>query len=258
MKSMPQEEWLPYAPDNPGRVRVNHTSSGCSGGRSSMVVRRYEDGGVSAYCYRCGGKGSYSPKFRRTKRAVAKSATHKVVKRGFHIPKDATPDITQWPRDLRVWVLSSLTEDEARVWGFVYSPSLDQLIMPLDKENFICRLSNYREYKYISYINNIEYILYNNKESDKIVLVEDYLSYIKLSRYYSVCCLLGTTLTDKALLAITKEHNNFVVFLDNDNALVKRKQTAIRNRLKLFGSVKVVKHTRDPKHCTYEELQEII
>lgn len=251
-----EDEYMPYAPDHPGRVRVNHTSSECSGGRSSMVVRRYEDGGVSAYCYRCGKKGSHTVAYSRTRKAVAKYATHPVVKQRFHVPSDATQDMNQWPVELRVWVLRSITEEDAKEYGIVYSESRSMLILPIDNDNFICRLYN-KESKYISYLLNKEYI-YNNIDKDILIIVEDYLSYIKLSKKYATLCLLGTTLKDSALLDVAGKHKEYVVFLDNDNTIVKQKQTAISKRLRMFGKVRVIKHTTDPKNCSYDELKELI
>lgn len=255
MKFLRSEEYLPYAPDNVGKVRINHTSPDCSGGRSSMTVRRHEDGSVSAFCYRCGRGGKWAPEYARTKRAKQGGSGEVVVKHPLQIPEDITYDMNDWPLELRVWMLRSITEQEANEHHFVYSEQMGGVIMPIDNNNHVCRMIKGNN-KYLSYLTDKEYI-YNNK-GGRLVIVEDYLSYIKVGRVGSVLCLLGTKLKDSALLAIAGRHKEFVVFLDNDNNIVKQKQTAIAKRLRMFGKVRVVKHHTDPKNCSEEEIIELI
>lgn len=257
MKYLQVEEYIHFAPTEVGKVRVNHSSEGCSGGRESMIVSRAEDGSVSAQCFRCGRWGRWTPEFHRTKTAIAKIATSTTVKERFHLPSDVEYDITKWPRSLRVWVSMAISDAEARHYRFGYSACKDALIMPIDCDNFILRINNHTYNKYLSYIinNNIYKYTYKN---NTLVIVEDYLSFIKMSRWFSCLCLFGTSMNNKALLEVTSKHNEFVLFLDNDNSIVKKKQSAIAKRLRMFGGVKVVKSDKDPKHLSKEEAQELV
>ena len=262
MKHLKIEEYLPYAPTSVGKVRINHTSADCSGGRDSMIVSRNVDGSVNATCYRCGKWGKWSPEYNTVRQRLVKNGEDcaTIKREKLHIPDDVCVDITQWPVDIQVWLGRAISDDEVREYGFVYSKKMKSLIMPIDKNNFQCRISNYTNNKYISYLidNNIYKYKENKDKSGCLFIVEDYLSFIKIGRWFSVLCLFGTNMRDKALLDTIDKHDKVYVFLDNDNTIVKRKQTAMARRIRLFTPAVVIKADKDPKYMELSEIEELL
>ena len=86
-----KSEWEPYAPAEPGVVRVNHASTGCSGSSASMKVERHDDGSVSAKCYRCGGWGRTKEKYGSAMKAAIKRTKSMAY---------SLPFTVEWPDDV--------------------------------------------------------------------------------------------------------------------------------------------------------------
>jgi hypothetical protein len=223
-----------------------------------MKVTRNTDGTVSAKCYRCGRWGKWRPQYHRARQLIGSGVESKeAIKKLVTLPSDLTLDINEWSVQARVWVLRYITEEEQRLYNIRYSKEKDYLVLPIDKDNFSVRLFNIDNFKYISNYVNSNIYKYNYKDN-KIVIVEDLLSFIKVSRYYSCLCIFGTTLTQAHINRIIEDHSDFVIFLDNDNLTVQTKQREMRNRLELFGKCRIIKHDKDPKACTELELKELI
>ena len=90
-------------------------------------------------------------------------------------------------------------------------------------------------------------------------MCEDIISGIRLGRHVSSAALLGTSISDLALNVIVREFDNFIIFMDDDNADVRMKQLVLKNRLEMFAPVRVI-HTngRDAKEHSDDELEEIL
>lgn len=97
-------------------------------------------------------------------------------------------------------------------------------------------------------------------EARKIILVEDYISAIRVSSLgYNVCPLWGSQLHDGQLKYLLQNYNEFVIMLDNDNSQVKKKQRRIRDRLEAHGTkVKLYLLDKDPKEYSDEELNNLL
>jgi hypothetical protein len=254
---MRYDEFMPFAPDYAGQVRANHSSSGCSGGRDSMRITRDTDGTVRSKCYRCGEWGIWSPQFKAANKVLNRFKTNEEAVREFKLPTDLSSDTSKWSVEARVFILRAITEEEVKMYGIMYSPTKDILLLPIDKDNFYVRLFSNPVMKYISVCKTKDVYKYTNKGS-KIVIVEDYLSFIKVSRHYSCLCIFGTTLTPVHTSIIMNSHKDVVIFLDNDNETVRRKQREMHDSLSLLGKCRIIKHDKDPKYCTDEELKRII
>ena len=251
------EDYMPYAPDYAGQVRHNHTSNGCSGGRDSMKIVRHDDDSVYAVCYRCGEWGKYTPDFAVARAHLNRDVKKEMTSQGYKLPTDLTSKVSEWSMEARVWILRAITQEEVEVYGIMYSPSKDILVLPIDKDNYYVRLFSNPLYKYISNCKTKNIYKYTNKTS-KVVIVEDYLSYIKISRYYSCLCIFGTNLYDNHIATLIANHSNFVIFLDNDNETVRKKQREMHDTLSMMGTCRTIKHDKDPKYCTEKELKELI
>jgi hypothetical protein len=85
-----------------------------------------------------------------------------------------------------------------------------------------------------------------------IVIVEDMFSAIKVGRHLPTIALLGAELKGMSFLT---RFDNYLIWLDNDNATVKVKQAKIKQRLDLFGECVIIKSPNDPKDYTDEEIK---
>lgn len=98
-------------------------------------------------------------------------------------------------------------------------------------------------------------------EGSTVVLVEDYVSAVKLSRYAAAFPLLGTSLKVYQLAAIANRgYTRAVVWLDDDNRIVRRRQRDTRERLSLFvPDVKLIRGIgKDPKECSGSTISEVL
>jgi hypothetical protein len=106
----------------------------------------------------------------------------------------------------------------------------------------------------------VHFPLTNNRASDRLVIVEDMLSAIRISPYTPACALLGTHLTDEGIRVIRDVCSNVVVALDADTWVttggVPKPLKMIQRLQPHTKSVKAVRITKDPKDMSEEQLQD--
>jgi len=88
-----------------------------------------------------------------------------------------------------------------------------------------------------------------------VVLVEDFISAIKVSKAYMVVCLFGTHLNKKKLQElITSPHaTEYLIWLDPDSPGVKAAKE-LKTRLSAWKRTSIVYSKKDPKEYTTEEI----
>ena len=132
-------DWIGYAPDKPGKIRVNHNSDECGGTRKSMIVERKSNGSANAYCFRCGRSGYYSP-IRFYSRSVgdtqpdAKGTTVSSGSRN-EPPADAHNNWHAFPRGVREWIIKRGVTSVINVaQGILWSDTSERLWIPIKKK----------------------------------------------------------------------------------------------------------------------------
>jgi hypothetical protein len=276
MKSyLRHDEFVQYAPSNTGQtVRINHESDDCSGSSKSIAIWRNEDDSIAAYCHRCGKSGRYSE-------AYATVAATKAKRRGggafnggnaqgirtsykAKLPRDSSTDVRRWSPEARVWCKNrNILDKECIKFGIVYSDYTNSVYMPVYSDTelagYVRKPFDEGYPKYIAKWNDKENALWINEveDCDYTVLTEDIPSAIVVGRQANTIALLGVELTSHQMAYLTK-YNKFVVWLDNDNPTVKMKQLKIKNKLSLFGDVKVIHSEYDPKNYSEDEIQEML
>src|SRR5688572_27523250 len=101
-----KDEFLPYAPSKKGRVRVNHKGGHCSGESESLLITRNDNDEISAFCFRCGASGYYSPEYRHyVSRADGQEHSQPVEDAGTGIilPADVRRGVGNFPKEVRSW-----------------------------------------------------------------------------------------------------------------------------------------------------------
>lgn len=236
---------------------ANYIKSGpCPACGSSDARAEYSDG--TAFCFSCNTFTGAGLKDRLKPRKSNEKAV-KVI------------DTSQWQYSLPAvatdWLNRyELTKEEMS--GFRWNPALTSklwdgnagaLAMPLwENGRVVCvsyRLFDQDKPKSIT-IGYRPYITIGYKEADTVIVVEDYISALKVSRLYPCIPLLGSNMPDDAILRLSKGYRSVYFWLDADKctSALKMAQKA-RNLGMVAGTIYT---EEDPKEFSTEELQHII
>ena len=268
-------EWKDLIPEWPSRIRVNHTSDTCTGGRDSMIIERKEDGTANAYCFRCGRSGYHSPTRyfkppRKEGEAVAGSGYLPASRTS--LPADASDNWHGFPREVKEWLLKGgVTSVISKEQGFLWSDSTERLWIPVRQYSKVTsgyKLAGYveRGFSPKSYLtrtdNKDEFYGYYLTDSvinnRKIVIVEDVLSALKCSQVVDSIAITGVHPKPAVISKILSGgYNHVYIFLDADNPTVRMKAREIPKRLP-FVHCHIIETGRDPKYYTSTEIEELI
>lgn len=255
-------------------IRINHNTTDCQGDSKSMVIKRGDTDGVLYFkCYRCDGfgkSGGYRNTTLKSKSSGTASSTHTSSNRSdYRIPEDANENINEWPAKARLWIRQyGITDKEVEDNGIVYSASLGRVCLPVyDNVNgdllFYQTRNIYPDRdtlsKYLTF-RNTDGILALGSSGTIIVLVEDMLSAIKVSRCTPALCLFGTLVRDVHLKwLISNNYKKFIIWLDDDNIQVRKNALKNKNMLDKLGEC-IILHTdgKDPKEHDDKSIEEIL
>lgn len=264
--------------ENP--IRINHSDvrSSCNGSSKSMILTRGDDdGSFNAKCFRCGdygrtGGNAYAALKRKAGSQISREGTGECAGLKHDdldgIVDRAIKDQDQWPPRARVWADSTgIPETERTRLGWMYDPESRRVMLPIEnKEKKVIYAQGRKVYeddggqKYLTYGDNRAIIQFGDSTEDNIVLVEDYVSGVKVSKIRPALVLCGTALNSHHLkFLINSGYNRFTIFLDDDNTQVRKNTLKIKKVLDKLGTVNVI-HSggKDPKEYTYEELKEML
>lgn len=272
---MNKNEFVPYAPDVRGeQVRVDH--DGCSAGTDTkrrLYIKRLTDGTVLAYCHNCGESGYYRYKVRNINYLLRKPTvvTHP---KDIRMPSDSILDTSLWPKEALSWLYQyGITSEEIKERGIAYSPSYGRVCFPLymDGEYIGWQGRSLDEStnppKYLTMVdrsraggNAAEFgsVLNGNTLRDsRVVIVEDCLSAIKISRLLPAVCTLGTHPTDEVSNWLSKRYQSAVIWYDNDKPEVKKAQADLFRLLGTLtgGKAVLILTDKDPKEYSNEEIK---
>jgi hypothetical protein len=246
-----------------------------------MKVERHEDGSVSAKCYRCGGWGRTKEKYGSAMKAAIKRTKSMVYSLPFTVewPDDTTFDLSEFNRKARAKLYKcDITQKDVLAFDLGWSPRYERMFIPVhdvDDGELIGMQGRY----YGDDPSYPRHITRYNRDSDlfaflyppycgaegPVVVVEDYLSGIRVARdapVSMVVVLFGTEMGAKCLNRVANVPvSPIIVFLDDDNDTVKRKQILLKEKLEMVGRSDVVIHhseSKDPKDFTRDELCGII
>lgn len=230
---------------------------------SSDACGVYDDG--SMYCFSC---SKYTPpkikdRIRNYKQDLPKNLLGNIVE----LPYDITAVL---PKKVIRWLSQyELTNDEMDKYEFSYSDWHSMLIMPFrDKERKVQMWQG----RYFGTENRPKYYIRGDKTSfldimlphywddsilSVLILVEDKISAIKVSRQFPCLCLYGKSLPYSHLLALSEKYNRLLVWLDGDAI---RKSYKMMLRLSGFfrHGVGTILTEDDPKCYTDKEIAELV
>lgn len=238
-----------------------------------FVVTRKRHG-FSMWCHRCHTKywipttspssGAILNDLRR--RAAGKQTTAtSVVTSKVTLPSDYTTDI---PASGLLWLRTyGVSDDEIRRYHFGYSPRLDRLILPVFRDGELVfwqgrNLStDTSRPKYMNVRSNrSDIVMFVDKHTSKVVLVEDILSCLTVARAgVSAVALLGSYVKMELLKTVLQSTDIkcIKVWLDPD-----KRQEACKYAKLLsaygYAASPVVLSTKDPKLYDTEEVLHFI
>jgi Ribonuclease G/E len=96
------------------------------------------------------------------------------------------------------------------------------------------------------------------RRTGTVVLVEDALSAEKVGRYVDTVAVLTTTADAVLRDKLIHEYSHVIVWLDDDNIDVKKKQQQLRVMFDPYVKVTVLHTSKDPKRHSFSEIEEII
>ena len=164
--------------------------------------------------------------------------------------------IQEIPMKAMQWLLKyNITLDEIKRYGIKWEPIRKLLVLIERKNYWQGRNFGFGKIKYMS-SGNKPLTIYG--KGDKLLVVEDVLSAIKIARLrqegYCATPLLGSSMSKQAEQQLLKRYENISVWLDRDKA---KNAIRIRNRLRSLGvSSKAIITPLDPKEYNRTEILE--
>ena len=161
---------------------------------------------------------------------------------------------------------SPIRSDWSRL-GFGYSESLERVIMPVYVDNNPNKelvwyqgraLLQGQKPKYVQPSKERDQIMFilDKPPKERIVVVEDILSAVRVGAHVAASSLLGTKITTAQANRLA-EYKRVTLWLDSDRA-GKRGANAIKKTLSLLTDVDMVVTEEDPKKLSDEQIKEIL
>lgn len=257
-------EWITLAENLPTGQK---TRSNCECGDGKTLIINHNTNGYSCHCFRCDfsdfvGKGTQSLNELARIRKLNEEA--ETINLPLELPNDFSETI---PLHGRLWLYKGgITESTWRRYNIGYSESLDRVILPVydSEDNLIwyqCRaLHTDQKPKYIQPSRSRDNVLFSVEKSGKdlqrVIIVEDILSAIRVGKHIPTVSLLGTKITTGQATKLAK-FSQVTTWLDPDRA-GRRGAYNIRKTLGLVTEVDNIVTLSDPKELTDEQIKETL
>lgn len=272
MDNLHPDEYVPYAPDDTGQIKMQHEL--CENGKDHkerLYIRRMASGTVKAKCHNCGKAGVFTePKHVRNLHTLLSKDKEEIAKTGhIKLPNDCI-DIRHrddWSKKALAYLyIADLTDKDILECGILYSKLYDRVIVPTYLgSNLISwqgRDCNGKEPKYITITApDLDYKPYWSaglSSNGDIFLVEDVLSAKRIELCgYKAIALSGTYANVDQLSNMVKNGaNRAIVFLDDDNATVKKEARSLLDNCNVIFAEDgfIIQVGKDPKRHGRKEL----
>lgn len=217
---------------------------------------RYSDG--SAYCFGCG----YQERGEKSPFVGERDGQNESLSDGVRFPEDATNIVVGTGLE---WLAKyELDARDAYRAGFKWSPYWQQLLMPFyDSDGNLCCIQaknfNPKRASKAKYYNIGEKAqsrtIYGN-QGGTLVLTEDALSALVVSKVADAKPLLGTSIPREQIVGFKEHYNRLVVWLDADKW---REGRSIADQAKLLGmETKTLLTEKDPKEYSVDDIRGLI
>ena len=260
------QTWIEIAEQLPtGHKTRGNCPTECGSGGTLII--NHNTKGYSAHCFRCDfnsfeGKGKQSLAELARIRELNEQASE--VKLTLELPDDYTTDI---PLHGRLWLYKGgLTESVWKQHHIGYSASLDRVILPVYNTSgsliwYQCRaLLEGQKPKYIQPARDRSTIMFHvgcsGENLQRVVIVEDILSAIRVGKHLPTVSLLGTKITTSQATTLA-DYGRVTTWLDPDKA-GRAGAYAIRKTLGLITEVENIVTDKDPKELSDQQIKETL
>ena len=225
---------------------------------SSDAYAEYDDGHF--WCFSC---RYFVPSKIRTIKQIENALSQKQRFVKGELPYDFNNNV---PKESYAWLKSySLTNEEISNNNIGWSDTNSMLIFPFYGENkdVLCWQGRYfpaRNPKVFTSGFPDSHILLHHCSSGsdlrRVVVVEDSISAIKVSRVCTATELLGSNLSTHKAVGLSKLFSHLILWLDNDKIkeMIKFKEKYGG----LFDSIDIIITDKDPKYYNTNEIKEIL
>jgi DNA primase len=173
-------------------------------------------------------------------------------------------NIETWPKEARVWLYKAgISNARIRELGWFYHNDSERVVLVVYDENnneiyWQARSFDPERPKYINPQGTKA--IFKHGSASRICITEDILSAVRVgeSGIAEGWCIMGTSLTEKALLAILRAAKDVDIWLDPDAAGIKGARKFLPKLLSAGLTVRVLKSDRDPKLHSREEILAVL
>ncbi len=232
------------------------------------------------WCYSCN-KGSIKD------RNFIEHVPHPAPMIDVKLPVNRSTSLNDFPTHILAWLYNFYVYDTAiRQHMIMYCPpeefitknglsfSGESIIYPVVADNRIVAYTRrfFPNKSFYSY--GVQHIIaeFGNHKSGTVVLVEDYISAIRVSQFENCIWIQGTQLTKKLISYIMQNYSNVILWLDGDEPGQQGAQKAI-NQLTKFAEKEAISRAfavreqrtvrniytqKDPKEYSPNEIREVL
>lgn len=216
----------------------------------------------SAYCFRCKRREAHKRGQQTLKELLQLKAMTKRHEQSFltsvKMPPDATSDM---PVPEQCWLYkASIGAELIQQFNIKYSKAMQRVCIPVyDGDALIAVvartcLANVQPKYLTTQVPGAFFKAGSDTSRDALVLVEDVLSAIRISKYSAVAAALGTSM-NKKLLLYALQFKKVLCWFDSDEA-GQTARTAVSRRLRAFGiKVACITTEEDPKLHSDADIQ---
>jgi len=243
----------------------------CDGGHNTGCYAEYVDG---YKCFSCG----ISKSFDGHRMAVMGKAALITINmaKDMYVPKH-TRNTNEFSPSVLKWLYSYYVYDKLiRKHRIGYVKDVgdwgDSLLLPVIKNNEIVFVTRrfFPNKRVLGIGTKQPYKI--NSGNKRVILVEDYISAIRVSEYADVWCLFGTYLDRSHVDELLDNYTNITLWLDGDEAgekgvknITKQLNYKIKDKMRRFPlrysagwSITNIKSIEDPKHYSPKEMESYI
>lgn len=265
-----KEQILELALDQDYMERIYYNCPFCSGkSRKILAITKYEDC-VKSFCHstNCEAHGvktwylsGYNPE--QVKRMLLKKESGKDINRSYPLPERIAPNIPQKFIDYLgeynigynlIQKYNMLYVDVHRYNNRVIFE--DRLLIPTPSGYVVRSLEDVPKWKnFCNY--DLMSIQPPNSNGNRVVIVEDPLSMIRVGEHVQTMCLLGTSLKERQFITNCMKYKEAVVWLDGDGAGLTG-ALKVMHHLNPYMKTKMIMSDEDPKTYSNYEIKEFL
>lgn len=269
MEYIPKHHYEQYAKELAVGESGYYPHKDCTTNNKMWVYRN--PSGSGCFCNKCGRKGFFKSGLRHLSefKAVKATAEEELVSE-VKLPEDYNQNIGQWHPDARLWLYKAdIRNYQIAKYSIGYSKKLHRVIIPVYAEDGTLlmwqgRGLNSTQTKYYNVKgfgkNEIFFKSWVTKDKvhkhnlERVVVVEDALSVIKVGRTCQAVASLGTSMS-MIQYNYLSSFRDVVMWYDDDAGGLKGSEKAIK-KLAMLTNVSRIRTKEDPKKLSYDQIRE--